>query len=212
MNYKILVLGAGGHARVLIDILKGQSMDLIGVCDSEVSKTRTSIYGVPCIGDDSVLGGFSKDSIRLVNGVGSHSDTSARADLFIRCRHMGFSFENVVHPASIVAGDTDLGEGIQLMAGSIVQVGCRIGANVLVNTGASVDHDCVIGDHTHLAPGVTLSGGVTVGDGVHIGTGANIIQGIRIGRRVIVAAGATVVQDVPSGLMVAGVPAKSIKS
>jgi UDP-perosamine 4-acetyltransferase len=103
-----------------------------------------------------------------------------------------------------------LGEGVQIMAGTVVQPGSKIGDNTILNTRSSVDHDCEIGAHVHIAPGVTLSGGVRVHDDAHIGAGAVLIQGVEVGASSLVAAGSVVIHAVPANTRVAGMPARKL--
>lgn len=208
MSLPVIVLGAGGHAKVLIDALQRAGVEIAGATDADPGKCGKSLLGVTVFGGDDVLGRYLPDSVRLVNGLGSVRVDGARRRLFERFKDQGYQFAAVVHPSAIVAPDVVLAEGAQVMAGAVVQTGSRIGKNAIINTRAAVDHDCRIGEHAHIAPGATLSGAVEVGDGAHVGTGASIIQGIRIGRDCLVAAGAVVVGDVRDGAKVAGVPAK----
>lgn len=208
MKRPLLVLGAGGHARVLIDALLASGRIIAGIVDHDPHLVGTSLLGVPVIGGDEVVDQFPPHEILLVNGIGSVRTPDVRQDVYQRMKEAGYSFATVLHPSAVIAPDVELGEGAQVMAGAIVQTGTRIGYNSIVNTRASVDHDCRIGDHTHVAPGVTVSGGVTVGAMSHIGTAATIIQGVTIGAKAIVGAGALVLSDVPSQVTVVGIPAK----
>ena len=208
MSLPVLILGAGGHAKVLIDALLAASEVIAGVVDPDTALTGTTVLEVPVLGGDEVVGEFPPDEILLVNGIGSVSPPVMRKQIFERFKGMGYRFAMVIHPSVVVAADVELGEGAQLMAGVVIQSGCRIGDNVIVNTRASLDHDCQIGDHVHIAPGVTMSGGVQVGKGVHVGTGATIIQGISIGNDCLIAAGAVVVGSLRTGSRVRGVPAR----
>lgn len=211
MNLPVIILGGGGHAKVLIDALRASSIKILGVTDKDPARHNTLIMGVPVLGDDSVLDRQRPGSVLLVNGLGSVSVSPVRAMLYDFFKKKGYSFTNVLHPTAVVASGVILGEGAQIMAGAIIQPGSRVGANAIINTHVTVDHDCEIDDHVHLAPGVTLSGGVRVGAKTHIGTGAVVIQGISIGMNCMIAAGAVVVSDVPSGVLVAGLPAKEIR-
>jgi len=208
---KILIIGAGGHARVLISSLKALQLEIIGILDSAPNMLGQPIAGIPSIGNDDKISDYPPDSIELVNGIGSVSSTEKRKVIYDKFKKLGYSFANVIHPSAIIMDDVRLGEGVQIMAGAIVQTGCVIGDNAIVNTGAILDHNCVIGDHTHVAPGVVLSGDVQIGAMAHIGTAATIIQGIKIGPAAIIGAGAVVIKDIPSNVKVAGVPAKIIE-
>lgn len=210
MNYPVIILGAGGHAKVLIDALRLRSVKLLGVTDANLGKRGHMLLGVSIIGGDEEITKFSTETIRLVNGLGSVCVDPHRCGLFELFKNNGYRFSNVIHPSVIIAPDVILSEGVQIMAGAVVQAGCHIGKNVIINTRAAVDHDCYIEDHVHISPGVTLSGGVRVGENTHVGTGATVIQNIRIGRNCLIAAGAVVVRDVLDGAKVAGVPAKEI--
>ena len=193
---------------MLVSTLLLQHRRVLGFVDLKPS--LPPLLGVAHLGDDSAVFLHSPDQVRLVNGVGSTSSTVLRAAVYEKFREKKYSFEAVIHPSAIIAPEVHAEDGIQVMAGSVVQPGSRLGANVIINTGACVDHDCSIDAHAHIAPGVTLSGHVYIGKGAHIGTGASIIQGIKVGAASIVGAGAVVVGDVPAGVTVVGVPAGSV--
>jgi sugar O-acyltransferase (sialic acid O-acetyltransferase NeuD family) len=207
MDIPAIVLGGGGHAKVLIDILKLKSVPVIGIT---VPQEQTGIIGVPVIGDDDEVFRFSPDSVRLVNGIGSAGNPERRIRLFETFKKAGYRFMTVIHPFSYVSQDAVIGEGTQVMAGAVIQPGTNIGCNCIVNTKASVDHDCRIGDHVHVAPGATICGGVTIGTGTHIGAGATVIQSKRLGERCMVGAGALVNRDVRDTATVIGIPAKEV--
>ena len=211
MTKPVLILGAGGHAKVLVEALLANSAIIAGIVDADIALTGMKLLGVPVIGGDDLVSQFPQDEILLVNGIGSIKQPVRRQEVFRKFKELGYSFATVVHPSAVVASDVELGEGVQIMAGAVIQPGSRIGGNAVINTRASVDHDCVIGVHVHIAPGVTLSGGVEVGRGSHIGTGATVIQGVGIGEESLVGAGALVLHDVPTSVTVMGVPARVVK-
>lgn len=209
MDKPVIIIGAGGHAKVLYDSLRLLRIEVLGVLDKSPPPVDRA-GDMPIIGDDSAISAYSNDAVELANGLGSVGDTALRASIYYKFKKLGYSFRQVIHPNAIIASDCLLGEGVQVMAGAVVNTGTKIAENAIINTGAVVDHDCFIGSHVHIAPGSTLSGGVQVGDGSHIGTGATVIQGVSIGNNVLVGAGAVVVNDVPSGAKVVGVPAKAM--
>ena len=211
MSLPVIVLGAGGHAKVLIEALLASSAVITGVVDPDLTLVGTTIHGVQVLGGDDVVNEFPPSEVQLVNGLGSVSLPVKRQQLFERFKGIGYDFATVVHPSAVVASDVELAEGAQVMAGVVIQPGCSIGVNSIINTRVSVDHDCSIGDHVHIAPGVTLSGGVAVGSCSHIGTGATVIQGINIGAKSVIGAGALVLKDVAPCITVVGIPAKMVK-
>jgi sugar O-acyltransferase (sialic acid O-acetyltransferase NeuD family) len=212
MYLPVIVLGGGGHCRVLLDTLGLLGKKVLGVCEKDVVGIGSIVNGVPVIGTDDEVLRFHRHDVELVNGIGSVGSTGVRAALFKHFRSLGYRFSTVIHPTAIIASDVVVEEGAQIMAGAVIQTGCRIGFNSIINTRASIDHDCVIGADAHLAPGVVLSGNVNVCRGVHIGTGAIVIQGINICQNSIVGAGSAVLRDVAEGVTVFGVPARQISS
>ncbi|WP_078555816.1 acetyltransferase [Bacillus alkalicellulosilyticus] len=210
MKRPVIVVGGGGHAKVLIDILKLEGRDIIGVTENDTSKTN--VLDIPIIGDDDLILTFPKDKIELINGIGSVKTVKVRRDIYTRFTKLGYRFATLIHPSAIIANGVSLDLGVQVMAGAIIQPGCRVGENTIINTRSSIDHDCIIGSHVHIAPGVTLSGGVIVEDNVHVGTSATVIQGISIDVGSCIGAGSVVLKDVKRNSKVMGVPAKEVKS
>ncbi len=194
----VIILGTGGHAKVLIEALRMINRKIIGLTDP-VKEINSLVLGVKVLGDDEVLFSYSPNEIALVNGLGALPGKTLRWDLAEKFRQQGFNFATVIHPSTIMAKGVQLGEGVQIMAGSILQPGVVIGVDSIVNTGVIIDHDCMVGEKCHLAPGVILSGGVCIGSRSHIGTGASIIQALNIGSEVVVAAGSTVYQPISDG-------------
>lgn len=210
MKRPVVILGAGGHAKVLIDLLVLQGIEVLGLIEQAGSVLKKNVLGVPLLGDETVIDGYRPELVDLILGLGSVDVSPVRKLLYERFRLQGYRFRTAVHTSAIVSAHVALGEGVQLMAASVIQAGCQIGSNCIINTRASVDHDCKIDDHVHVAPGVTISGGVRIGEMSHIGTGAVIVQGVKIGRNCLIASGAVVVRDVQDGSRVAGVPAREI--
>jgi sugar O-acyltransferase (sialic acid O-acetyltransferase NeuD family) len=206
----IIVLGTGGHAKVVIDAMRAINMPIIGATDLAPDTHGTSILGIPVLGNDDIIFEHGNKSVALVNGVGSTTVSDQRQIIHRRFLDAGYFFRSVVHPSATIGREITILDGAQVMAGVVIQPGCQVGANTIINTRASVDHDCTIGAHTHIGPGAVLGGGITVGEGCHIGAGATVIQYINIGPGALIAAGATVVSDIPADGRVAGVPARNM--
>lgn len=143
---KHIVVGAGGHARVLIKALQRHGAEIIGITDANPALKGKQIAGLLVLGPDDLLGDYSRE-VLLVNGLGSVSSMTSRRAVFERLHGLGFKFVTVVHPSAICEDDALLGEGAQVMAGVVIQIGCSFGPNSIVNTRATIDHDCQIGAH-----------------------------------------------------------------
>ncbi|PWF48934.1 acetyltransferase [Massilia glaciei] len=196
----LILLGAGGHAKVLLALAAAAGMTVDGVCDPGLAdRGEASWHGIAVLGGDAALARCDPAEVRLINGLGQVAGGTRRAALFAECVARGFLFPPLVHPAAWVAPTARLGQGVQVMAGAVVQPDVVIGANSIVNTRASIDHDCALGQDVHIAPGAVLCGSVRVADGAFVGSGATIIQGLSVGRGAIVGAGAVMVRDLAAG-------------
>ncbi len=207
---RIIILGGGGHARVLISLIRADARyEISGILDPGL-KRETMVDHIPVLGGDNLLSRQIKEGIALACiGVGSVGGSSRRTCLYKTAKEIGFSVPCLIHPRAIVKeNEVNISEGVQVMVGAIIQAGSLVRENTIINTGAIIEHDCVIGKHVHICPGAVISGGVIIGESTFIGAGATIIQGIKIGNNSVVAAGAVVVNDVGDGLKVKGVPAE----
>lgn len=195
-NKPVIVLGAGGHAKVVIDMLQCCGREIIGLT-SAADCDEIAPMGIQNLGDDDSILRYPPGEIELANGIGAMPDSDLRRKLTVRMAERGYLFTRVIHPSAVIANGVEIGEGAQIMAGTVVQPGVKIGHSCIINTGVTVDHDCVIHSDCHLAPGVTICGNVVIYENTLIGTGGSIIQGITIGKDCIVAAGVTVYRDIP---------------
>lgn len=202
-------LGGGGHARVLIDLMREAGLgDPHGILDADATRWGRDLDGVPILGGDDLLSQLPGRGVTsFVVALGSIRDTAPRRRLFSLALEHGLEPLTLRHPSAVCSAVASLGPGCQLLAGSIVNAGASLGANVIVNSGAIVEHDCVLGDHVHLATGARLASSVNVGAGAHIGIGAVVRQCLSIGEGAVVGAGAVVVRDVATATTVVGVPA-----
>jgi sugar O-acyltransferase (sialic acid O-acetyltransferase NeuD family) len=205
----LIVLCAGGHARVVIEALLSRGVRTLAAVDRDPARKGTFLGTIPIVGSDEVVVAMSSATTELANGLGnrasrSNAGLSSRRELFERFFALGYSFPVIAHASAVIASDVSPGEGAQVMAGAIIQPGARIGRNVLVNTRAVVEHDCQIGDHSHIAPGAVLCGGISVGEGTHVGAGAIVLGGVSLGAGSVVAAGAVVAKDMEAGSFAGG--------
>lgn len=207
MPQRILIVGAGGHAQVVADIVlrsidAGLGATLVGFVDERAPVPGRRILGAPVLG--TVQSRNRRDYDAVVVAVG---DNGARARLFHTLAADGEVFVTVCHPSAVIAPDAQLGPGCVVCARAVVGTGTTLGRNIIVNTASTIDHHNRIGDHVHIAPGVHLGGEVTVGEGALIGIGATVMPSRGVGVWSTVGAGSLVRHDVPHHVTVVGVPA-----
>jgi sugar O-acyltransferase (sialic acid O-acetyltransferase NeuD family) len=195
-NKPIIIMGAGGHAKVVANILKLSGRSVLGFVSPDL-KAGIDLLGKKFLGNDKEIFQYKVNEIELANGIGSLSGKNEGWKLLDEMRQKGYKFSTIIHPNSLISSDVYLDDGVQIMAGVIIQPGSKIGRNSIINTGAIVDHDCKIQENCQIAPGVILNGSVTVGHNTHIGTGTSVIESISIGSNSIIAAGSVVYRDVP---------------
>lgn len=206
---RCVVLGGGGHARVVLDsLLEAGGVEVQAILDPARERWGTELLGVPVVGGDERLGDLvAGGADSFVVGVGGVGDNHPRERLYALGLSHGLASLRVVHPRAVCSRFAAVGQGCQLLPASVVNAGAELAENVVVNSGAIVEHDCRVGAHAHLATGARLAANVHVGRRAHLGAGATVRQGIRIGDDAVVGAGAVVVKDVPAGQTVVGVPA-----
>ncbi|WP_300300023.1 acetyltransferase [Ferrovibrio sp.] len=199
-----ILIGAGGHARSVIGVIRALGHALLGAVDSDPQRRGSTIDGIPILGDDSYLAQHKPDAISLAIGFGNRPNRGGpglqpRRSVFERWTTRGFAFPALVSPQAIVVDNARIGAGSIVMPGAMIQAGAGIGDNCIINTGAIVEHDARIGDHSHIAPGAILCGAASVGPESHVGAGAILLQGIRVGTATLVGAGVVIRRDCPDG-------------
>lgn len=202
MNKPLVLIGAGGHASVLCDILLSQGHQIVGVISTDPISSREMFVNVPHFYGDDQINQFDPDEVDLINGIGPQPNSSVREIIVQKYESYGFGFTSVISNKSIISSSATLDVGVQILHTSVVQVGAKVGAHTVVNTGAIVEHDCCIGEFSHLAPNAITCGGVIVGPQVFIGANATIFPGINVGRAAVVSAGAVVNDNVSASATV----------
>lgn len=210
MQRKVVIIGAGGHARVIADIIKKSNDELIGFLDDNVEIQGKNIF------DSKNVIGFIKDCNEIQNnnfeyffvvGIGDN-----RVRKTISEKYSNLKWYTAIHPSVVTGTDVEIGEGTVAMAGSVINTGTKVGKHCIINTCASLDHDDIIEDYVHISPGAHLAGKVKVGEGSWICAGVTIVNNVNIGQSVIVGAGATVIDNIrENNVTYVGVPAKRIE-
>ena len=196
----MILIGASGHAKVIIDILEKSKEEIGFLIDS--NPTITELMGY------QVLNDFPKDSTlqeEFIIAIGSNAIRKRISE------EQMLKYGWAIHPSAILGDDVSVGVGTVIMASATINSSVKLGNHCIINTSASVDHDCKIGDFTHISPGVTLCGGISIGEGSHIGAGATIIPNIKVGQWVTIGAGAVIIRDVPDYALVVGNPGRIIR-
>lgn len=206
MNKKLAIIGAGGHAKVVLDaaLLMKQWEEIVFLDDFH--NGRSEFMGFRLAGACALLGqALQPDVYDVALGIGSNN---ARAKYFETADKAGFTMPCIVHPSAVVSRFATLGRASVVFANAVINAGAKIGNGVIINTSASVDHDCILDDFVHISPGAHLAGNTHVGACSWMGIGSVSRQGAKIGTASMVGAGAAVIQDIASGVVAVGIPAK----
>jgi sugar O-acyltransferase (sialic acid O-acetyltransferase NeuD family) len=200
----VLVIGAGGHAKVVVSTLQAAGFEVVGILDDDSSKHGALVLGVRVEGTLAELG--NAPARLAVIGIGDNHVRQA-----VAWRFPAASWATVIHPQAFVHPSVKLGAGTVVFAGAVIQPDAVLGAHVIINTRASIDHDCEVGDFVHVGPGVSMSGGVRVGEGALLGIGSAVIPYRKVGKWAKVGGGSVVIHDVQDGATAVGVPAHVVR-
>lgn len=205
---RIVVVGAGGHARSVCDILLASgAFELVGLLDPGAGE---GFFGIPVLGADALLPELIR-SDRELGAFVALGDNRLREEKTRELEQLGYGIVNAVSPHAVISPFATLGRGIAIMPGAIVNACAVIGDGCILNTNCSVDHDTLVGAFSHVAPGATLCGRVTVGRRCFVGAGATVIDTLRLGDDLVLGAGSTAIRSLPGGHTAVGVPARILQ-
>ncbi len=205
---KVLLVGAGGHAKVAADILlQNQDYEIAGIVDEQA---ESGFWGIPVVGRDADLASVRQE-LGIAYAFAALGDGRLREKVTKKVLAAGYELINVISASARISERALLGQGIAVMPGAVINADVRIADGCIINTNASVDHDGVIGEFTHIAPGTAVSGYVTVGRQCLLGTGSRVIDRITIGDNVTAGAGSVIIRNINGNCTVVGVPAKRIR-
>jgi sugar O-acyltransferase (sialic acid O-acetyltransferase NeuD family) len=208
----IVIIGASGQAKVVIDVIEQQnSFKIAGLIDS-FKEPGTKLMGYEVIGpEDSIPELIAKEQI--IGGIIAigHNWVRYQVAQRVRERASGFLFVNAIHPSARIAREVVLGQGIAIMAGVSVNPGTQIGDFCFLNTNSSVDHDNLLGEFSCLQPNAATGGNVKIGAHSAVSMGANVIHGVIIGSHTVIGAGSTVLVDIPDFVVAHGTPCRVIR-
>lgn len=199
----LVIIGAGGHAKVVIDAIRLQGKYIPYAVIDEIN------YGHIFCGIKVEKRLEQKDNLAFVVAIG---DNKTRKEKYQSCLQLGWQPATIIHPSAVIANDVSLGAGTVIFAGAAINAATVIGENCIINTGATVDHDCRLANHVHVAPGCHLAGEITIGEGSLLGIGTVAIPKRKVGNWVVAGAGAVIIDDIDDDDVVVGVPARAIKT
>jgi sugar O-acyltransferase (sialic acid O-acetyltransferase NeuD family) len=208
---KVVIIGAGGHAMVVADILlnmkkMGDQLDIVGFLDDDCTKHGQFILGFPVLGTVNGIQNFEHDTCVVAIG-----NNRTRFEMVQSLKNKGESFFSAIHPCACIGNQVELGQGVMVCAGAVINSGSSIGNHVILNTGCTVDHHNQIGDFVHVAPGVHSGGDVSVGEGTLLGIGSTILPGNYVGVWSVIGGGSVVTKPVDANTIACGYPARAIK-
>jgi len=204
----ILIIGAGGHSKIVIDILEENDQKIIGLLDDDTNLHNEKIMGYDVLGSIGLINEYDKNEIGFIISIGNNK---VRRKLYTELISKGYKPVSAISNDAKISKYAELGEGLIINAGVVTHPDVQIKDNVIIGMNATVSHDTLIESNVHISPGVHLTGNTYIEDGVDIGTGAMLKPGVSIGKNTIVGAGAVLIDDLEANSIYAGVPAKKIR-
>lgn len=204
MAVNLSIIGSGGHAAEVFDCLNYRKNDFVISVFDEINhgpKLAFGLYEVQILNDYNKLNGMFHAA------VGSNE---ARSRISMAAKKLNKKALKVVHRSSLVGFGAEIGDGVFIAANSIIATNSKIKSGCIINHGAIVDHDCYVDEYSHVAPNSTIGGGVTIGKQCLVGAGSVILPNVRVGDFCVIGAGSVIIKDIPSGVKVAGNPAREI--
>lgn len=210
----IVIIGAGGHAKVIADIilkrkeLLNEKINIVGFLDDGYKNLKyNKIFDIPILGDTSLIENLEKNKkYNYIMGIGSNE---VRKKIYSKFPTL--NYYTAIHPTAVIGLDVSIGKGTVVMSNVVVNSGTRIGDHCILNTGSIVEHDNTVGNYSHLSPNSILCGTITIGENSWIGAGSIVIQNKKIGKDSIIGAGSVIIKDIPNNCTVVGNPGRIIK-
>ena len=207
---KIILIGAGGHCRSIIDSINElKSFEIVGIVDKK-EKKYSELNTDKVFYDEELYSLYKYGIKNAFIAIGSIGYPNLRIKIYNLLKSIGYCFPTIIDSTAVVSCSAKVEEGVFIGKGAIVNTNSIIKKQCIINSGSIVEHDCKIDEFVHVAPGAALSGGVSIGRGTHIGTNAAVIQNIQVGKNVLIGAGSVIIKDVKDGIKVYGNPGREV--
>ena len=204
----MILIGGGGHCRVVIDILNTLGIIPSGIFDDDNTYHGEEIMGIPVLGIIDDLRDYAR---KVEYAVITITDPTMHQRLTRRCHEMSLKLSGFTHPSATISSFASISSKAQICSGCVINPSSLIKDHTIINTGAIIEHDTIIGEYSHVAPGARILGGVKIGDQCLIGASATILPNINVGKFSVVGAGAVVIHNVEDHSKYVGVPAKKVE-
>lgn len=205
-----IIIGAGGHAKVIISTLKASGREILFLSEKSTSLIGSRLLDIPILGTDSIIYDHPPETVKLILGLGAAHSCSPRKKIWQNFSQAGYLSDTVIHPTATICDDVSIGEGAQIFAHTVIQPGCHIGAFSIINTGAQIDHDCNISSFSHIGPGAILCGNINIEEEVFVGAGSIITPSVNIQSKTFIVAGSVITKDIFNSPMTGKRPPRNL--